>query len=123
MIRGYSVSAVLCLHDGYYRNHEFLREYFGDRGVRFWEVEAPPKREGTREEDAVRLGRWYDRVEGAQSGGMGEPGGAGGAGGVEECAAWLDEEHLARITKLDGMAERTLESVWWPFTQHGLVRC
>lgn len=110
LIRGYSISAVLCLHDGYYRNHEFLREYFAERGIKFWEVAAPPKREGTREEDAVRLGQWYDRVE------------ATGNGNVGDVAEWLDEEHLMRIEKLDGMPERTLSSVWWPFTQHGLVR-
>jgi len=41
---------------------------------------------------------------------------------VGACADWLDEEHLLRMEKLDGMPERTLSSVWWPFTQHGLVR-
>jgi dethiobiotin synthetase/adenosylmethionine--8-amino-7-oxononanoate aminotransferase len=33
----------------------------------------------------------------------------------------LEREHEERIENLGGMAERTLDSVWWPFTQHGLV--
>jgi dethiobiotin synthetase/adenosylmethionine--8-amino-7-oxononanoate aminotransferase len=61
------------------------------------------------EEDRERLGKWYEEVEATSEGGV--------AGTVE----WLEREHEERIKSLDGMAERTLESVWWPFTQHGLV--
>ena len=110
ILRGYSISAVLCLQDGYYRNHEFLQEYFNERGIKFWDVDPPPPKQGTREEDSVRLGEWYEDVEGM------------GVGKVGECAEWLEEEHQKRIETLDGMPERTLQSVWWPFTQHGLVR-
>jgi dethiobiotin synthetase/adenosylmethionine--8-amino-7-oxononanoate aminotransferase len=61
------------------------------------------------EEDRVRLGKWYEEVEAISEGGV--------AGTVD----WLEREHEERIKSLDGMAERTLDSVWWPFTQHGLV--
>ena len=108
LLRGYSISAVLCLHQPYYRNHEFLRDYFRERGVGFWTIDAPPDKTGTVEEDAQRLGEWFAQVEGEQA----------GVGGVEE---WLEREHEERVEKLDGMAERTMSSVWWPFTQHGLV--
>jgi len=52
---------------------------------------------------------WYDQIqqEGSES--------------VSAVADWLDQEHDERIGKLDGMPARTLENVWWPFTQHGLV--
>ena len=109
LLRGYSVSAVLCLDQPYYRNHEFLKDYFEERGVRFWAIDQPPERKGTVEEDSVRLGEWYDRIERAEDGGV------GGA------AEWLEKEHDERVQELDGMADRTLNSVWWPFTQHGLV--
>jgi dethiobiotin synthetase/adenosylmethionine--8-amino-7-oxononanoate aminotransferase len=79
-------------------------------------VRAPPERHGTVEEDAVRLGKWYSEVE-RTGAGEGDNG-----GGVADAAKWLEQEHIERIQGLDGMASRTMESVWWPFTQHGLVR-
>lgn len=33
----------------------------------------------------------------------------------------LDRVHEERIREIEGMPQRTLDSVWWPFTQHGLV--
>lgn len=109
LIRGYSVSAVLCLHQPYYRNHEFLTEYFADRDIPVYTVDAPPERYGTLEEDKQRLAKWYGEVESSE------------AGGVAGTVKWLDQEHEDRIRGLDSMAQRTLDSVWWPFTQHGLV--
>lgn len=103
------MSAVLCLHQPYYRNHEFLSEYFADRNIPVYTVDAPPEKYGTLEEDAQRLAKWYEAVEGREEGGV--------AGTVD----WLDLEHQQRIKGLDGMAQRTLDSVWWPFTQHGIV--
>jgi dethiobiotin synthetase/adenosylmethionine--8-amino-7-oxononanoate aminotransferase len=83
-------------------------DYFRERGVEFWSFEGPPERYGTIEEDEGRLGKWYASVD--------------GAGGKEVIDA-LDNEHDERIRTLEGMPERTLNSVWWPFTQHGLVSC
>jgi dethiobiotin synthetase/adenosylmethionine--8-amino-7-oxononanoate aminotransferase len=99
---------VLCLEHNYYRNHEFLAEYFGDRGIKFWSMPPPPEKQGTVQEDAARLAEWYKSIE-------------GGGASAGQAAAWLDEEHALRIKELEGMPRRTLDSVWWPFTQHGLV--
>jgi hypothetical protein len=33
----------------------------------------------------------------------------------------LEERHEARIAELESMPGRTQKSIWWPFTQHGLV--
>lgn len=113
-MRGYDVKAVLCLHDPYYRNDSFLRDYFADRGVGFWDVRRPPPREGSVEEDAARLAEWYAQVEG--EGGSGE-----GEGGIGSAVEWLAQKHKERVTDIESMPQRTLDSVWWPFTQHGLV--
>lgn len=85
-----------------------MADYFGERGIKFWDVPPPPEKEGTVREDRARLGEWYDRIQ--------APG-----EGAAEVAEWLDREHQERIGRLEGMPERTLKSVWWPFTQHGLV--
>ena len=124
ILRGYSISAVLCLRDSgeYYRNYEFLSQYFAEQGIKFWDVPAPPPREGKVEEDGVRLERWYENLSQDvepfkdSSNGLGKD-----LGAIQSCVDWLDEEHQDRIRELDGMAERTLSSVWYPFTQHAIV--
>ena len=107
LIRGYSLSGVLCLNDPYYRNDDFLKPYFSDQGIRFWDIPAPPKKEGAVEEDGQRLEEWYASLE--------------KDGRIEECVSWTDEEHFKRIEELDDMPERSLNSFWWPFTQHAVV--
>jgi len=105
---------VLCLHDAYYRNDTFLREYFADRGVGFYDVRRPPEKRGTVAEDAARLAEWYASVEGYG-------GEAPGEGGVRSAVEHLVQKHKERVAEIEGMPQRTLDSVWWPFTQHGLV--
>jgi dethiobiotin synthetase/adenosylmethionine--8-amino-7-oxononanoate aminotransferase len=34
----------------------------------------------------------------------------------------LAKRHAERIAEIESMPQRTLDSVWWPFTQHSLVR-
>lgn len=114
LLRGYSISSVLCLYQPYYRNHEFLSDYFAERGIDVHTIKTPPEKYGTAEEDAGRLEQWYGEVEKLDAG-------EDGIGGVAAAARWLEKEHEERIKGLDGMAERTMDSVWWPFTQHGLV--
>ncbi|ODN84878.1 dethiobiotin synthase [Cryptococcus amylolentus CBS 6039] len=113
LVRGYSLSAVLCLYDPYYRNHTFLEDYFKDRGIGYWTIKTPPEKYGTVEEDGVRLEEWYKDVERSVEGELG--------GGVGDAARWLEDGHKKRIEELGTMPQRTLDSVWWPFTQHQLI--
>jgi dethiobiotin synthetase/adenosylmethionine--8-amino-7-oxononanoate aminotransferase len=113
-MRGYDIKAVLCLHDSYYRNDSFLREYFADRDIEFFDVRRPPEKRGTVEEDAARLAEWYAAVEGL--GGEGD-----GEGGVRAAVEHLANKHVQRLEEIESMPQRTLDSVWWPFTQHFLV--
>lgn len=43
-------------------------------------------------------------------------------GGLFDVIEHLDERHEERIKELYSMARRTLDTVWWPFVQHGLVK-
>lgn len=61
----------------------------------------------------MRLEQWYKEVEKSFEGEQG--------GGVGAAARWLEEGHKKRIEELGEMPRRTLDSVWWPFTQHQLV--
>ncbi|KAL7422142.1 hypothetical protein Q5752_002785 [Cryptotrichosporon argae] len=113
LLRGYTVSTVLCLHHPYYRNDDFLTPYFVERGIGFWDVRAPPEKRGTADEDKARLGEWYDYVERA---GREEAG-----GGVKDAEAWIESKHTERVDEINSMPRRTLDQAWWPFTQHALV--
>lgn len=106
LVRGYDIAAVLALRDGYYQNHEFLAGYFAERGVGFWSFDKPHAKRTDVHEETALLGEYMARLEGE---GMGEVVGA------------LEGRHRERIERLDSMPRRTLDSVWWPFTQHGMV--
>jgi dethiobiotin synthetase/adenosylmethionine--8-amino-7-oxononanoate aminotransferase len=112
-MRGYTVEGVMGLRDGYYKNYEFLQEYFRERGIDFWSFPSPHQKAGlSMEEDTEKLLQWYDSIEG---GSLGE------GDCMSEVARRLEEKHEARISELESMPARTQKSIWWPFTQHGMV--
>ncbi|KAH9178390.1 PLP-dependent transferase [Lactarius sanguifluus] len=83
----------------YYRNWEYLASYFAEHGVR---VTA----------DFIATEDYYRKI-------ASDDGGADGLAGVIE---YLDSRHDGRIKELETMPRRTLDTVWWPFVQHGLVK-
>lgn len=92
-----------------------MKDYFLERGIDFWGFEMPHKKEGLSVEEDVRLlKRWYDKIE---DGSSEERGGDSMADVVRR----LEGRHEARIAELESMPGRTQKSIWWPFTQHGLV--
>ena len=103
LIRGFTVSAVLCLKDEYYRNHDFLTDYFAEKGIEVFAFDKPPERS----EGDGALNQYYLTHEPA----------------AKNVVDHLDGLHDARIAELESMPERTMSSVWWPFTQHGIVSC
>jgi dethiobiotin synthetase/adenosylmethionine--8-amino-7-oxononanoate aminotransferase len=117
----------MCLKDPYYRNEDFLRPFFEDRGVGFWAFEKPHERgggggvaaPGSVEEDVRLLDAYYTRLD--RGGEVDGGGGASGEPSMRDVARVLEEQHYERIRELESMPKRTLESVWWPFTQHGMV--
>ena len=111
--RGYTIDGVLGLRDEYYRNHEFLRDYFAERGIDFWSFDKPhSKAELSIEEDVSKLDWWYSQIE---------DGNVGKGDSMVEVVAKLEQKHQARIDELKSMPARTHKSIWWPFTQHGIV--
>jgi bifunctional dethiobiotin synthetase / adenosylmethionine---8-amino-7-oxononanoate aminotransferase len=110
MLRGYIVDAVLLFREDYYRNWEYLQEWFGKRGLRVESVLLPPERVVNDDgKDKEEMDRYYDRIVQKE----------GEIAGIVET---LDHMHRERIQELDSMPQRTLDSVWWPFVQHGLIK-
>jgi bifunctional dethiobiotin synthetase / adenosylmethionine---8-amino-7-oxononanoate aminotransferase len=46
----------------------------------------------------------------------------GSDGPLHEVVDHLDACHTRRVEELESMPRRTLDTVWWPFVQHGLVK-
>lgn len=110
LLRGYIVDAVILFRDHYYRNYEYLSSYFTTRGLRVLSVDPPPPRLDNHAKNAENTEAYYAKIV---------PGGLDGD--IFEAVRHLDDCHTRRIEELDTMPRRTLDTVWWPFVQHGLV--
>ena len=111
VLRGYIVDAILLFRDNYYRNYEYLSPYFAERGVHVTSLDPPPTLRGNVDEDISATESYYANLVPRS------------LGGDIFCAMrYLDERHARRIEELDSMPRRTLDTIWWPFVQHGLVK-
>ncbi|KAI0366307.1 onanonoxo-7-onima-8-eninoihtemlysoneda [Pilatotrama ljubarskyi] len=111
MLRGYIVDAILLFRDEYYRNWEYLSPYFAERGIPVVSVKPPPERNPDPGADASVTENYYqDIVPGS------------GEGAIFDVVKHLDTCHSRRLAELDSMPRRTLDSIWWPFVQHGHVK-
>lgn len=106
------VDSVLLFKDQYYRNWEYLGPYFAEHGIRVSAVDLPPPREADARRNFIVTEEYYRMLASNDHH-------TGGLFGVVE---HLDERHEERINELNSMPRRTLDTVWWPFVQHGLVK-
>ena len=97
--------------DQYYRNWEYLGPYFAEHSVKVSAVDFPPPREADPRRNFIVTDEYYRKLASNDRH-------TGGLFGVVE---YLDERHEERIKELYSMPRRTLDTVWWPFVQHGLV--
>ena len=111
LLRGYIVNSILLFKDNYYRNWEYLEPYFSEHGVKVSAVDPPPPREADASQNFIATEDYYRKLVSEDH--------TGGLSGVVD---YLDERHEERIKELYSMPRRTLDAVWWPFVQHGLVK-
>ncbi|KAF8150737.1 PLP-dependent transferase [Crassisporium funariophilum] len=110
LLRGYIIDAVLLFHDDYYRNGEYLQKYFEERGIFLATVDSPPPRLSNSAENFASTERYYKST-------LSPP-----KGGVLSVVDHLDTCHTHRMEELESLPRRALQSFWWPFVQHGLVK-
>ncbi|KAG9315162.1 pyridoxal phosphate-dependent transferase [Chiua virens] len=110
-LRGYIVDAILLFRDDYYQNHAYLSPYFAERGVQVTALDPPPPLQGNINEDRSTTEAYYAKLvpKNLES-------------EIYGTLQHLDSCHGRRIKELDSMPRRTLDTVWWPFVQHGLVQ-
>ncbi|CCL98393.1 uncharacterized protein FIBRA_00388 [Fibroporia radiculosa] len=110
LLRGYIVDLILLFRDEYYRNAEYLDPYFAERGIRLLSLERPHSRLANPRDERVEMERYYSRLVPEQK-----------QGGIFDALGHLGSCHEKRIAELDSMPQRALNTLWWPFVQHGLV--
>ncbi|KAF9223615.1 onanonoxo-7-onima-8-eninoihtemlysoneda [Gyrodon lividus] len=111
LLRGYIVDAILLFRDQYYRNHEYLSSYFAERGVHVTSLDPPPARLDNITENFASTESYYAKTVPIDFDGE-----------IFRALLHLDKCHARRIEELDSMPRRTLDTIWWPFVQHGLVQ-
>ncbi|KIJ11983.1 hypothetical protein PAXINDRAFT_83629 [Paxillus involutus ATCC 200175] len=111
LLRGYIVDAILLFRDQYYRNYEYLLSYFAERGVHVTSLEPPPPRLDNATEDIASTESYYAKLIPRNFDSE-----------IFCTLRHLDECHSSRIEELDSMPRRALDTIWWPFVQHGLVQ-
>ncbi|KAA1467356.1 onanonoxo-7-onima-8-eninoihtemlysoneda [Dentipellis sp. KUC8613] len=110
-LRGYIVDSVLIFKDDYYRNWEYLTSYFAERGISVTAFDPPPPREKDYQKNFDLTEKYYQTLVPETR-----------EGGLFSVLHQLDERHAQRLTELESMPQRTLDTVWWPFVQHGLAK-
>ncbi|PPQ99128.1 hypothetical protein CVT24_009318 [Panaeolus cyanescens] len=110
LLRGYIIDAVLLFRDDYYKNEEYLKAYFDERGTFLATIEKPPPRAQSVEEDRKAIEDYYSTLT------------TGGKEGILDVVNYLDKCHSQRIEELESMPKRAYSNIWWPFVQHGLIK-
>ena len=108
LLRGFIVDCVVLFRDDYYRNWEYLQPYFAERGIRVEAVSPPPPPLGNKAENFSSTEQYYDRIVSRET-------------DIQSVQRHLDSCHSKRLVELESMSQRTLQSIWWPFVQHGHV--
>lgn len=111
LLRGYIVDAILLFQDSYYKNSDYLTPYFAERGVFVSAVNAPPPRLLNVDENFQNTEAYYESIAPLD-----------GTGSIHDIVQHLSARHVKRLDDLNTLPKRTLDTVWWPFVQHGLVR-
>ncbi|KAK8873088.1 dethiobiotin synthetase [Apiospora arundinis] len=108
-LRGYDIEAVLLFEDEQFRNYDYLKSYFEKKhGVRVVSTPAPPLSESQgSQEDTERMARYYKEIV--------------ASGRVKSVLEHLDEQHKARVTRLESLSSQGYQRIWWPFTQQKLL--
>ncbi|KAF8524662.1 onanonoxo-7-onima-8-eninoihtemlysoneda [Hysterangium stoloniferum] len=111
LLRGYQVDLVTMFVDHYHQNFNYLQQYFAEQRIPFYCVDPPPPRQADQKNDQSLTEEYYSSIVNQKNRPM-----------VYEMEEDLDKSHIARLTNLESMSTRTLDSIWWPFEQHKLVK-
>ncbi|KAJ5698932.1 hypothetical protein N7462_000937 [Penicillium macrosclerotiorum] len=113
LLRGYDVQSVLLFRDDYYQNHDYLGDYFRKKGIPLLPLLAPPAKPSSTDVDArardeEAMFTYYRQVSQESD--------------ILRLLEQMTYQNNARIERLEEMAERAQDLIWYPFTQHQGMR-
>ncbi|EPQ52718.1 PLP-dependent transferase [Gloeophyllum trabeum ATCC 11539] len=111
MLRGYIVDCILLFKDEYYRNGEYLAPYFAEKQINVATFDPPPPRHSDPSANFDLTERYYQSLVPPTQ-----------EGSIFNVLSHLDACHSRRLEELESMPRRTLDTIWWPFVQHGHVK-
>ncbi len=88
-----------------------MHPYFADRGLKVVSLDAPPEKHLDPDTNFALTEKYYQQIVPASQ-----------EGGIFDALMHLDNCHANRLQELESMPRRTLDTIWWPFVQHGLVK-
>ena len=103
-LRGYDVESVMLFGGDRYQNHEYLSEYFSERGVPTVVFPPPPDRLLDAADDEKALRAYYDRVSQQDN--------------TAAALVTILERIDSRNESIRTSSTRANKSIWHPFTQH-----
>ncbi|RMZ47709.1 hypothetical protein AFCA_000544 [Aspergillus flavus] len=109
LLRGYDVHSVLLFRDEYYKNHEYLLNYFQKKCIPLVPLPSPPPKPSVQDADSLArdeeaMTTYYGRVAQETD--------------VASLLQQLSSKNAERIDRLESMASRAHDTIWYPFTQH-----
>ncbi|KAL1744717.1 pyridoxal phosphate-dependent transferase [Schizophyllum fasciatum] len=109
-LRGFTVDAILLFREEYYRNWEYLKSYFSERNIPVFALDKPPDLHPDPSENFALTDKYYESITSTK-----------GGDSIFSILDHLDTRHLQRQVDLESMPRRAIDTIWWPFVQHGLI--
>lgn len=103
-IRGYDVQSIGLFQEGTYGNHDYLKQYFAERGVATFGLQPPPERHIDLKADEAAMREYYDLASNENS--------------ISNFTDQFMVNHDKRIEYIREMPERADKVIWHPFMQH-----
>lgn len=125
---GYDVEAILLFSQGAedkWGNADYLAQWGEEVGVPVWGLRGasqagPPAWAQSQQEEEQNMRNFYRHL--VYGKGRLTEGGAEPSPGVVDVVKDLRSRHQSRIAELGTFARRTMDSCWWPTTQHSLAK-
>ncbi|KAI9670957.1 MAG: hypothetical protein M1831_005042 [Alyxoria varia] len=109
-MRGFDIAGAAIIKDDKYQNHDYLHRFFQERDIPLLKMPMPP--EQSTSEDASTMLKYYATAESGTSTDQGD------GSNIQAFRDTLKQKHVKRVERLETMASKAYQNIWYPFTQH-----